>query len=393
MSELTNSNDLAVVEISDYSRFVALKDDWNAILSGRSRPSVFLRHEWFDAAWQWCGQSSNISLLCCYRDTELVAVAPMTLTKVKKTLRTYSEMSIIHVPDTQECDFVVADADAASAVDAILDYLSVRNHWDIVVLPKLQVDSNLFSLAASACESVGVNSLTVASGENHEVCLGGEWSDYYSTRSRRLKKGNNSCHNKISRNFEAVNIDLANKSNTARTDEVFLALKRISSISWKAKTGLTLDNVGPGAFIDRITEHARRNGWLSIWALKFDGDVVAVEYQLIYEGVVLALRADYDPSFASFSPGTYLNWRILENLFSTDNTLYRMGAGSNTYKLRWSNIQTELKDIRFYNSTLMGRSLWIAEARIWPALRRIRKALSEFRERPKTASQPVRHKD
>ena len=41
-----------VVRITDAAAFAALKIEWNRIAALSGVPSVFLRHEWFDAAWQ-----------------------------------------------------------------------------------------------------------------------------------------------------------------------------------------------------------------------------------------------------------------------------------------------------------------------------------------------------
>jgi CelD/BcsL family acetyltransferase involved in cellulose biosynthesis len=145
----------------------------------------------------------------------------------------------------------------------------------------------------------------------------------------------------------------------------------LSAKSWKHTTGSTLDRPGPGDFIRRFTEHAVANGWLSIWQLAIDGVLVASEYQVIYEGNVHALRSDYDPDFDALSPGTYLNWQILERLFGTDLRYYSMGPGDNAYKQRWAEENPPQHRLTVYGKTLTGRVLRFLNERLKPLINRV----------------------
>lgn len=382
MNEITYYCEPLVSEITEYAEFVDIKAAWNSILLKRSHASVFLMHEWIDAAWQWCKFTGMLRLLCCYQGADLVAVAPLFATKSKKYFVSYSQLSIIQVPDTQECDIVASDHDSSCSVDSMIGYLSNQTDWDIAVFSKLQSDSHLAAHIGNACKKRDIRFVSVESEENIEVNLTSDWDSYYSARSRRLRKSNNNCRNKIFADGSTVTLHWLQdaRSDEAETERLLSSVKYLSSISWKKHTGRTLDNVGPGGFIDRLSEHATQNNWLSLWALDIDNVIVACEYQLVYEGVVVALRADYDPSFASISPGSYLNWQILEGLFASDNSLYRMGVGKNSYKLRWANSHTALKEVRLYNRTMKGLFFWVMEERVKPVLRRLRNAISMFPE-------------
>ena len=63
---------------------------------------------------------------------------------------------------------------------------------------------------------------------------------------------------------------------------------------------------------------------------------VAMEYQLVDNGNVHALRSDFDQSCEDLSPGSYLFRHLLESSFGGGLTRYYMGPGDNPYKLRWT---------------------------------------------------------
>src|SRR5205823_3838432 len=101
---------------------------------------------------------------------------------------------------------------------------------------------------------------------------------------------------------------------------------------------------------------------LHVWILRLDGRAVATEYQLVAEGRVSALRADFDPAFAELSPGAYLNHRIVQALFERGECHeYDMGPGDNEYKLRWATGQRDLASLRIFSPAPYGRALHVLD--------------------------------
>ena len=359
---------ISVRELTEYSDFTGLYSAWSRLLSNRCRHSVFLVHEWFDACWQWAQQNSQLWMLCFYDQDHLIGVAPMckrTQTIAGIQIR---YVSLLEVPDSQECDVIIGNDNSQPVMSAMVDYLAHSRAWDIAVFSKLQEDSILHGCARNACIGSTIKFKESQVGENLEVDLTETWESYYSTRSRRLKKSNNHVRNKICTDGKSVELlwSMDQDSPSVLEDKLLKATNDVSAKSWKSNTGLTLDNPGPRAFLDRLSSHARKNNWLSIWGLQIDNNVVATEYQLIFGDTVLALRADYDPSFAHLSPGSYLNWKILESMVGGNHRVYRMGPGANPYKLKWSNAVTELYEIRMFNDTIRGRYLWLIECVLKP---------------------------
>ena len=391
---LDNSKEgrISVREITDYGEFLDISDAWNAVLASQSRHSVFLTFEWMDSAWQWRKSDSELRVLRYDVQGCAVSIAPFCICNKTRRLVSFKELSLIEIPDSQECDVLAAAGREEDAIRTFLKYLSEKSDWDIAALQKLEASSNLLQHLPALIDETRMRWVTNDAGENQEIVLAGMWGDYYATRSRRLKKGNNNIRNKIKSAAKHVQVRWLGPDGLSekQAEEVARELRRVSGESWKKSTRLTLDEEGPGAFLDRICQYARENSWLSYWDLKLDEDVVATELQLNYQGTVVALRADYDPKFSKLSPGTYLNWQIIESLFSTDCVLYRMGPGSNEYKLRWSEQATALREIRLYNTTIKGFYLWIADTKVVPVLRRVFSSLSRAGKSLVSAFKPGR---
>lgn len=357
-----------IVVIEEAAAFEDLKQDWNRLALLTRPDSVFLRHEWFDAAWQWLRREHALSVLRVEREGEVIGLCPLVRTRKVRHRLGLRCLEFMTIPDTQECDILALPSCHGAVVAAMFRHLAQRGDWDLLDLRTLPADSPTLAAAEATAMEEGLAWQRHAHECNPGIRLEGPWQEYYGRRSRRLKKGNNHVANRLRRS--GTSVEIVHLADCRGMEDAFEALVSVSAASWKRETGLTLDQPGPGAFIRRLTEHACREGWASLWLLRLDGKVAATEYQLQYHGIVSALRADFDSSFDEFSPGTYLNWKILEALFEGGRHYYAMGPGQNDYKLRWAEEYPQLHRFVAYNRTLRGRLLSGIDLYLKPLLHR-----------------------
>jgi len=347
-----------VTWITEESEFLARRDLWNDVASSARGHAVFLRHEWFDAAWEWRkNEQCSLRIAFVSRDDEVIGICPLLLHRTRGHGLPVRKLEFLSVPDTQFCDIVCAEPDGPDVCGAIAAALGERAwEWDVLDLRHLPQNAVARALASDACseprfeESAWDNNLLIDLEES--------WEDFYGRRGRSLKKGNNLAANRLRR---AGHLELHWTRGAGeprdRVDALLEEFVALSSKSWKAETGLTLENPGPGAFIRRLTRHALEQGWLSMWDLRLNGKLVAMEYQLLSNGEVFALRADFDQSLETSSPGSYLSWQLLQALFGGGLKRYWLGPGVNPYKARWTDRGEPLFRIAAYSPTARGRML------------------------------------
>lgn len=358
----------------DESVFYQIKDDWNRLAEQTHAYSVFMRHEWFEAAWQWLKNDCRMYLFIVYKDDIPIAIGPFANKITRKRHLKIRVIQFLAIPDTQCCDILAAEEHRADAANAIVDLLyQLRGDWDHLDLRSLPCDSPTVNHLTSALESHSLAHSLASDGDNPGVSLNDDWNAYYSRRSRRLKKGNNWIANRIKRAGKSIELKWINWDSAGQqpAQSALEDAVAISAKSWKEQTALSLDNPGPNSFIRTLTEHAQKNGWLSLWIFYLDAVPVAMEYQIAYKGRIHALRSDYDPDFQDLSPGTYMNWKILEALFSSGLQCYQMGPGNNPYKYRWAETFDALQRITAYSTTWRGNTLGFYEHRLLPIARKI----------------------
>jgi CelD/BcsL family acetyltransferase involved in cellulose biosynthesis len=342
------------------------------LLCTQARAPLFAQPHWLDAAWQWRQP-------CTTRWFQLVAdgdrrcgFAPLAMTPERLLGLPSRTLHFVTVPDTQFADVVVPGEHAIGVAAALAAHLTEQSgRWDRLRLDYLCDRHANWRPFADALREAGITTIVEPAGVNPFIDLEAGFDAYYATRSRKLKKAVNLSANRLAR---AGNVTV----DWVRGGDVEAALAeaiRVSQASWKQSTGNSLDNPGPRAFIERLTRNSVPRGQLSLWLLRVDAKVVATEYQLVDDGNVYALRADFDPGFADASPGTFLNHRILVRLCEAGMRRYFMGPGANAYKLRWTESGEPMYRLTAFSPSLRGRVLQWAQRSALPFARRWRDRL------------------
>ncbi|MGK2941776.1 MAG: GNAT family N-acetyltransferase [Immundisolibacter sp.] len=365
--------------VRDEAEFVALETDWNRLCAAMPQATVFHRHEWFAAAWQWQRHSHALAILVVEQAGLPIAIAPLAkrLAPAGHGPARHRVLEFLLVPDSQCCDLIASPSHLPTALPALIYALrAIAGEWDQLRLRLLPADSPSVEALYVALAQGGLLPCYAATDSNPFIALRGGWPTYYAGRSRRLKKGNNLAANHLRK---AGSIELQHVSGVLSDDQtgkLLHTLTTVSTQSWKRRTGNTLEQAGPGAFFAALTRTAGRHGWLSVWLLKLNDVVIATEYQLRFGGCVHALRSDFDPAHDGLSPGTYLNWKLIEALFEVaPDERYCFGPGGNPYKQRWAQDARPLLTLTAWSPSLRGRlgGFWYQRLRPWAkrVLRRV----------------------
>ncbi len=367
-----------LTECTETQALDTLREQWSALATQHRYPSAFLTHQWIDAAWQWQSPGTHLRLVTARQDDQLIAACPFVIRRDRRYGISVRTIEFLNIPDTQECDILCARNHESEFARSLAKLLVTNlTDWDLISLNLLREDAYALQMLPEALKSAGLHTSIDRVTSNPSVPLSGSWQDYYRTRSRRLKKGNNLIANRLQRKYQDIQIRhfQPGSGDMEMIRKSIEHLTELSASSWKGRdTGNTFDQPGPREFLNRLMARMPEIKGLSIWFLELDSTPVASELQLSHEGTISALRSDFRQELRDDSPGTYLNWKLLERMFDMDSQVYRMGPGSNTYKARWSVQDSPLYRLTVFNNTLVGQSIRLTETCIKPALRKLRQS-------------------
>ncbi|HEX7077786.1 MAG TPA: GNAT family N-acetyltransferase [Candidatus Eisenbacteria bacterium] len=368
-----------VVEtIRDRGRLEALRDDWDALSAGTPDRSPFLTYDWFRCCLE-DSEGAELFVLAAREGDRLVGIAPLCRERLRIRWRRARAIGFLRCRETPQADLVVEPARRAAVLDAILRHLheAERASWDLLLLtPWLETSANL-SLVREWIDASGARRLERQASLAPVVPISGTWDEFWKGRSYLFRKSRRGILKRMQRVGE-VEIECHRADPRG---EALQALFDVSDRSWKRAEGKAVTSREESKrFFRALTETAGRHDWLRLWILRVNGTPIATEYDLAQDGVVYALRADFDQSHASFSPGAYLEYHLLERLFEEGNRAYHAGPGSDTYKLRWTEEQRRCVTFITFNRGWSAALLWLAEGWAVPRLKGVRDRL--FRSEP-----------
>jgi len=369
---------LQVSTVTSAEAFAALEERWNATARLAAPSSVFHRHEWYAAAWAWRRLDSGLSLMVAEQEGRIAGILPMI--RPGGPRGSGRGLELLTVPDTQFSDLIAAPSDGDAVAEAFAQELVRLGDWDTLRLDYLPANGTAVTCLVPALSRRGLRVGERARGGNPYIALEGSWDAYYNGRSRSLKKAVNLAANRLHKAGE-VRIEWLTSQgcDAARFEQGLDVVIDISRRSWKRDTGNSLDQPGPQAFVRALSHAAYRRGWASIWLVVVDGEPMAMEYELIHDGDVHALRADFDAGCTDISPGSHLFRHLLERMFGRGWHRYYLGPGDNPYKLRWTKQEEPLGCVIAYNRTWRGMHAWLRDEWAKPRARALRDRLRRRR--------------
>lgn len=330
------------------------------ILGQTAATRPVLSPEWFEACLRAYGKGKKPALRLAVERDKPTAIAPLwRYHHVHRNIPLLA-LGFINVHDSPFVDFVVSEEHRAPFLDAVLRSLfdTPEMAWDLLRLTPWPAKSPNRPIVQSWLEKERKKYRFTTASIAPVLALDTDWDSFLRSRSSKFRKTRRNIVNRIQclRDLELE---------CHRNDPAGNVLKDVIAVSeksWKSERHLTMtQQEGALEFFRLLTKNAGKYRWPMIWLLKTEGRPIAMEYDLECDGVVHALRADYDQAYSRFSPGAYLEYEIIERLSRGGFRQYRSGPGLNDYKLRWTDETERNETMLVYNTTPRGMLAWAAD--------------------------------
>ena len=341
--------------------FETIKDSWNAFVETCQPERLLYRHEWFEAMRKWHHGVCTPYVLLFYKNEQLIGICPLMSCQCRQTFMSYRMLGFIMIPSSPYHDIICQPADLPSVLDAFGNHITEHSStWDIIVLKNMTKRTFTSLRHNGTLSNLPFTQSTTGSEYNSIVNLESSWDNYYRKRSKNFRKNNNNASNKLHKMGDTTVNQY--KIDTLNGDEIDTLINEVSIIadnSWKNGTVNNLSKPSGQKYLYDLFHQPRLNHGVNLWILRLDNVAIAHEIQLIDHNEVYALHADFHNNYDRLSPGSYLNYCIIKELFNTEYKNYHMGPGGQRYKKSWENNEQKLSQITYYANSAKSKVLKI----------------------------------
>ena len=363
---------LRLTVITTIKEFESLSDSWNGLLHDSTANVIHLTHEWFKSWWESSHQSNDLHIVVISNsDNQIIAIAPLMI--ADSSYRGIHVKKICFMADGHSpfCSFIIRKNKMAESIPAIFHYLETFQDWNMIVLQKFNSSDPTFEsltdyLKQSKCLYGFKRSI-----ETPFIVIDSDWETFLQRRSPKFRKV---LRNKMNRVKKIGDLSVERMEISGSEDNVLKEMLEISENSWKRQIGTDLaSNLNSKGFYMKLCDNLGPQGLIILWLLRKEGKAIAFEFHLTYNNVVYPIRADYDESFKSLSPGSILEFNILKTLFDEAKVReYNSCGHTYDYLLNWTDNTRKHFNVEIFSKNFLFYSLHTLEYNILPLFRKLK---------------------
>jgi CelD/BcsL family acetyltransferase involved in cellulose biosynthesis len=364
---------MRIMLVKETQEFLKIKEAWQALCDDlEDSLSAFASFEWYEIWWRHYSAGATLNMITMWDADKLVGIAPLMLRRVTIHGLPLTALCFIENNQSLNNDFIVAPAAREMFLHEVLRHFFAQSaQWDVIVFKNIPNTSINSDALVKILDDSGQEWLKTPTWFDSPYLMPtGTWTDFLASRTTRTRKSLRNIQNGMVKSgvVSVVNI---------RTWEEFLIVKdevfNIARQSWAENRGDSMASPTNEAFFNDLGYVFAQKGWLSLWILRLNSKMVAIEFHVKAYAKEHAMRSHYLPEFASLSPGTYLEMQIIMNAFEeTEKVLVYDFCGSfENYKRKWTDTFIAHHDILIFNERLYSRLIRFHEATAVPVLRRI----------------------
>jgi CelD/BcsL family acetyltransferase involved in cellulose biosynthesis len=359
-----------VSEVRDRAAFQALEAAWDTCAAQDPQCGFFSSHAWFSCCVDAFGTAKQLRVFVLSDGGRVIAIAPMwQQVQVRRGLRVRT-LSFIDTPETQQTDFIVGSDDREGVMRTFLDLLlaPAAQGCDVLELTRWPETSRNVACVRRELVRRDIKHVESTSALMPFISTSGGWEAFLQSKSPKFRKTHRNVINRVERLDGVRLLRLSQPSDVP----LFHKLVEVSARSWKHQEGISMTgDTSRGRFFECVTlAAARSQAWLG-WVLETEGRPIAMEYDLVDDGVVYAIRSDFDGAYDAYSPGAYLEHQVIKAVFELGYREYNAGPGIAAYKLRWTDHTRRNVALTIYNRTLKAKALGALETIVAPAIKRM----------------------
>ena len=342
-----------VTVITGTTAFESLADEWRVLLADSGADPLFMSWDWLYTWWRCLGGDRALRLLEVRDGARLIGLAPLVVRgPALLRLQPFEVVEFLGTgtAGSDYLDVIAARGREADVLDALVAHFAATR--TALEFSHAAPGALVALLAASLADRGWA---TVA--QPVEVCphiqlSGHDWDSYLGTLGAAHRYNVRRRFRNLAKSFD-VRFERA-QDDTGR--RAFLAdlvrLHRLRRESLGGSDGLGDDRMV--AFHEAFTARAQRAGWLRLYRLVLDGDVVAAVYGCAVGDKFYFYQSGFDPAFGRHSVGLLILAHSIRDALEEGLAEYDLLHGNEAYKYQWAVHERPLVRHHLYPPRLHG---------------------------------------
>jgi CelD/BcsL family acetyltransferase involved in cellulose biosynthesis len=310
---------------------------WSQLAESISGIPLFLTWEWSRSWWRHFGDEHRLCVLAAWDENgELAGLAPLMIVQDRLGLMKIDRLTFLSngVAAPDHMDMLVRSGHE-EVVNAFLEYLQTeRGGWDVLDLNNLAPGSNIGAAFTNG-------RFRYFESSRKQICpyimLPDSWEAY--TKGQLSKKRRQRVR-KFAQRFENEFPQQVKYRRIEDLEEVPSAIRFISKLSqayWESKGYVSaFDQHRFEAFHNELATAAHQKGWLRLYQMEVNGEVVACEYNFRHGNVFYGYQGVFDRKWAEYSPGLVLLAHVFQEAIREGITEFDFLRGDEEYKFYWT---------------------------------------------------------
>ncbi|MBI3894993.1 MAG: GNAT family N-acetyltransferase [Acidobacteria bacterium] len=366
----TAESELSIEIISDSDSLIGMESLWNRLLDEAGIDYPFLTHQWVRTWWECFGAGKKLHVLLVKDGDEVIAIAPLMLTRRKfygLPLRCLEFIANVHTP---RFDFIVTrrPAEAYRAIWASLT--EQRRLWDVLLLCQVPSDSRTREEIARLAAQENLHYGQWCSAHSPYLTVQGTWENYF---KQLHSKHRANVRRRLKRLSELGEVEMERISSEQPLESALEEGFRIEGAAWKDRNGTSIHAQPESRFFyTKLGQRFLRQGWLQLCFLTVGGRRVAFHYSLGYNNKVYLLKPGYDPEHAACSPVNLLCFLFLQKAFDNGLGEFDFLGVDDEWKLQWTRMTRSHYWVYVFSRAPLASLVHLAKFRLIPGLQQKR---------------------
>lgn len=366
-TETSSSSFVISVYRGNWKLVDQLADEWRELCDEATDDQPFYRPEWIRAFYRFFVPRARVVIIAARKDGRLRLMLPLI-----EELGTFSKIPVRKIKSpVNSCagrfdGIYSAGPEGEAAIQATWKYLKELDGWDVLTFRDAIQGSAVSRIAASA-RADGLSTIQIEDRPSPIVPVPPD--------PELLKQM--PVNSRLRRQLRQIRRQIAEKGSTLKLHRVETAdpdalnrFYQLEASGWKGQERTAILLFGRKPFLDEVAESAARFGYLTLYLLELNGELIAGHYGFTHRSCYYSVVVAYNEDFKEFSPGHLIIDEIVHDCNARGIRAYQTTGQDQEWKMKWA---TQLQPVNHHYifRGRMGNLAYAVESKLRPGVSRL----------------------